>query len=98
MQFLKSKGYTELEFAGVGMIMADVAIEFRNELFYGDVVVASIAIASISKVNFDLFYKLEKETAGKMVLVAIAKTGMVCYDYANKKIAAIPEEARMKLQ
>ena len=41
MQFLKQLGYTELEFAGVGLIMADAAIEFRNELFYGDVVIVS---------------------------------------------------------
>ena len=43
MQFLKQLGYTELEFAGVGLIMADVGIEFKNELFYGDVVMVSVA-------------------------------------------------------
>jgi acyl-CoA thioesterase FadM len=37
MQFLQSMGYSEMEFGGVGMIMSDVAIEFKNELFYGDV-------------------------------------------------------------
>ena len=60
MQFLKQLGYTELEFAGVGLIMADVAIEFRNELFYGDIVIVSIACAEFSKVSFDIYYKLEK--------------------------------------
>jgi acyl-CoA thioester hydrolase len=102
MQFLKQLGYTELEFAGVGLIMADAAIEFRNELFYGDVVIVAIACAAVSKVSFDMYYKLEKMADPtqdkKRVLVATAKTGMVCYDYANKKIAAMPEEARRNLQ
>ncbi len=35
IQFLKNAGYSELDFAGVGMIMSDVMIEFKNELFYG---------------------------------------------------------------
>ncbi|HET6994802.1 MAG TPA: acyl-CoA thioesterase, partial [Chitinophagaceae bacterium] len=81
VQFLKTHGYKELEFEGVGMIMSDVGIEFKNELFYGDIVFASVAVGEISKVSFDLYYKLEKESAGKKILVAAGKTGMVCYDY-----------------
>ncbi|MBN8782684.1 MAG: thioesterase [Sphingobacteriales bacterium SCN 48-20] len=97
IHFLASAGYSEVNFAGAGMIMADVGIEFRNELFYGDTVLASVTAAEFSRVSFDIYYKLEKETEGKRVLVALAKTGMVCYDYQQKKITAIPEEARQKL-
>jgi acyl-CoA thioester hydrolase len=102
MRFLKQYGYTELNAGGVGLIMADAAIEFRNELFYGDTVIISLACAEFSKVSFDIYYKLEKTVdplqVEKRVLVATVKTGMVCYDYANKKIAALPGEARTKLQ
>lgn len=97
MQFLQSLGYTELQFGGSGMIMADVAIEFKSELFYGDSVTASVAVDEISKIGFDLVYKLEKGTGVSTKIVAIAKTGMICYDYAAKKIVNVPEEARMKL-
>lgn len=97
MQFLKSFGYTELEFAGVGMIMSDVAIEFKNELFYGDVVIASVTADGFSKAAFDIYYKLEKESADKIILVAVAKTGMVCYDYTRKKIVQLPDGAVTKL-
>ena len=54
MQFLKQHGYTEMEFAGVGL-MADAGIEFKNELFYGDTVIASVACAGFSKVSFDIY-------------------------------------------
>jgi Predicted thioesterase len=94
VQFLAHFGYEELNLAGTGLIMSDVGIEFKNELFYGDVVTASVAAADFTKISFDLYYKLEKP--GK--LVAIAKTGMVCYDYGKKKVAVVPEEVVEKLR
>jgi acyl-CoA thioester hydrolase len=101
MQFLKNMGYSEMEFAGVGMIMSYVAIEFKNELFYGDVVIASVAVGEISKIGFDLLYKLETLRPlndEKKVLIATAKTGMICYNYEKKKIVSIPAEALLKLK
>jgi acyl-CoA thioester hydrolase len=98
VQFLKTHGYKELEFEGLGMIMADVGIEFKNELFYGDIIIASIAVGEISKVSFDLYYKFEKQLEGRNVPVAAGKTGMVCYDYDKKKIAVIPQKAIVALR
>jgi len=102
MQYLKQLGYSEFEFAGFGLIMADAGIEFKNELFYNDVVTVSVICTDFSKVSFDIYYKLEKvfrsDTNNKKILVAAAKTAMVCFDYSNKKIVAIPEEARRKMQ
>jgi acyl-CoA thioester hydrolase len=98
VQYLKQLGYGELDLAGVGVIMSDVGIEFKSELFYGDEVIASVAAGDISKIAFDLYYKLEKRSGDTTVLVAVAKTGMVCYDYAKKKVAAIPEEVAIKLK
>ncbi|MFC0771549.1 acyl-CoA thioesterase [Terrimonas alba] len=97
MQFLKNIGYSELEFSGVGLIMTDAGIEFKNELFYGDIVLASVGCTNLSKVSFDIFYKLEKTVNDLSQLVATAKTGMVCYDYTKKKVSSIPEDAREKL-
>ncbi|HEY6901424.1 MAG TPA: thioesterase family protein [Puia sp.] len=97
VQFLKHHGYEELNLAGVGLIMADVTIEFRHELFYGETLRASVAAAEFSRVGFDLYYKLEKESGEKWVSVTHARTGMVCYDYSLKKIAGVPKEVCSKL-
>lgn len=97
VQFLQSHGYTELNLNGVGLIMADVTIEFRSELFYGDVLRASVAPAEFSRVGFDLYYKLEKQAGERWIAVSNARTGMVCYDYKAKKIAAVPKEVMNKL-
>lgn len=96
MQFLQRYGHTEMNFGGIGMIMSDVAIEFKNELFYGDAITASVAIGEISKVAFALYYKLEKQGEKGPVLVAVARTGMVCYDYDKKKMAAFPEAVKQQ--
>src|SRR5687767_3110903 len=97
-QFFTYLGYTELEFAGTGTIMSDVAIEYKNQTYYGDSILVSVAVGDITKVAFDLFYKLEKISSdGKVVSVAFAKTWMVCYDYDAKKVTAIPEEALKKI-
>lgn len=97
MQFFKHFGYTEMNFAGAGMIMADAAIEFKSELFYGDTVKASVAAAEFSKIGFELFYKLEKKAGDNTILVAVAKTGMICYDYEKKKIVSVPKGAKERL-
>ena len=97
-QFFSHCGYTELDFAGAGTIMSDVAIEYKNQTYYGDEIVVSIAVGEITKVAFDLFYKLEKRSSGKLIPVAFAKTWMVCYDYDQKKVVAIPEDAIRKIK
>jgi acyl-CoA thioester hydrolase len=96
LHFLKSFGYTELEFAGVGLIMADAAIEFKGEAFYGDVLKAYVAVEEISRIGFELYYKLVK--GEEETVVAIAKTGMICFDYTRRKVTAVPQEVLQKLR
>lgn len=97
VQFLQSRGYTELDLEGVGLIMSDVAIEFKSELFYGDIITARVGAGNFTGVGFDLYYRLEKGTSAEITVVAIAKTGMVCYDYSIKKIAKTPSGVKLKL-
>lgn len=96
-QFLLSHGYRELSIAGVGLIMADVAIEFKKELNYGDEVKISVAATGFDKLGFDLLYKMEVIQDNQLLLAGKAKTGMMCYDYSLKKKTAVPEEVIAKL-
>jgi acyl-CoA thioester hydrolase len=97
VQFLQQFGLEELKFAGVGLIMGDAAIEFKNELFHGDIVKVSVAATEFTKISFDLYYKLEKINGDKTEPVAFAKTGMICFDYGRKKVVAIPEGVKEKI-
>ena len=94
MQWLNQYGYTELKIEGIGLIMSDLAIEFKNESFYGDTVEVKIGAGEISRVGFELYYQLFAIRNNETILLANAKTGMVCYDYDAKKVAAIPEKLK----
>ena len=94
MQWLNQYGYTELKIEGIGLIMSDLAIEFKNESFYGDTVDVKIGAGEISRVGFELYYQLFAIRNNETILLANAKTGMVCYDYDAKKVAAIPEKLK----
>ena len=91
MQWLRQYGYTELNIEGTGLIMSDLVIEFKNESFYGDVVEVKLGAGEVSRVSFGLFYQLIATRNNENILLANAKTGMVCYDYDAKKVAAVPK-------
>ena len=93
-QFLNHFGYTELEIENVSLIMSDAAIEFKKELNYGDEIKISVAANSFDKYGFDIFYKLEILNGGNLFLSGKAKTGMLCYDYQNKKLLPVPEKLK----
>ncbi|MDI3319890.1 acyl-CoA thioesterase [Pinibacter soli] len=97
VRFLKHYGYSELDLEGIGIIMGDVAIEYKAEGFYGDKLKIEVCAAEFTRVSFDIFYRITKEQEGKNIAVAIAKTGIVGYDYTLKKVAAIPEKAKLTL-
>ena len=58
---LSKHGYTELNLEDVGLIMTNVGIEFKKEMFYGDTIEIKIAATDFTAVGFDLYYLLEKQ-------------------------------------
>ena len=97
MQWLRQYGYTELDAAGTGLIMSDLAIEFRNESFYGDIIEVKIGVGEPGRAGFELFYLLQTQRNGETIILAKAKTGMVCYDYGTKKVVSVPEKLKALL-
>ena len=89
-QFLNHFGYSELKIESVSLIMADAVIEFKKELNYGDQIKISVTANNFDKYGFDIFYKLELLSGENVVLAGKAKTGMLCYDYTNKKLISVP--------
>ena len=95
-QFLYHYQYSEMNFAGTSLIMADVAVEYKKELSYGDVVKISVTAIGFDKLGFDIFYLLEVIQEEKNYIAGKAKTGMMCFDYQNKKRMQVPDEAVIK--
>lgn len=96
VRFLNNYHYSELNVEGAGIIMTDSAIVYKSEGFYGDEVQISVAVGDFNKYGCDLFYLLSnKKTA---VEVAHAKTGIVFFDYDQRKVITVPEGFRAKMQ
>ncbi|TGE21449.1 thioesterase [Hymenobacter aquaticus] len=95
VQFLQHVGLREVDPAtGLGTIMADVAIEYKGEAFYGDVLHIQLAATELSKYGFDVVYWV-KNQAGKEI--ARAKTGMLLFDYNTRKLRSMDEETAQLL-
>ena len=92
VKWLASKKYTELNMAGASLIMADLAVEYKGESFYGDVFTINVYVGEITTVSFELFYEINTIRNERKFLIAKAKTGMVCFDYKSKKVIPIPNE------
>ena len=93
VQFLEEHQFTELDAGGTGLILNELLVEFKNESFYGDTLNVKIFIGEVSKKSFEIYYELialRKEN----IVIAHAKTGMVCYNYSERKVESIPEKLK----
>jgi 4-hydroxybenzoyl-CoA thioesterase len=95
VRFLKSMGYTELDIEGVGIVVADAAVQYRSEAFHGETMVVEMAADDFSEFGCDLVWRLTDEASGREV--ARGKTGIVFIDRAARKPAPIPEPVRQLL-
>jgi len=95
LRFLKHYHYAEFDVEGAGIIMTDSAIVYKAESFHGDRIQIDVTVADFNKYGCDLYYLLSnKDTA---VEIAHAKTGIVFFDYNERKVIAVPEGFRNKM-
>jgi acyl-CoA thioesterase FadM len=89
VQYLRKINLSELDAGGCGIIMVDSAIIYKSEIHYGDVLTFNIAVNEIINTGCDFYYQVFSGRNSKPA--AIAKTGIVFYNYQLKKISAVPE-------
>ncbi len=89
VQYFKSLGVSEFDFFGTSVIQADAAIVYKSEGYTGDEILCKLAIAGISRAGFEVYCEFINLTTEK--LLAICKTGLVCYNYSEKKVNSVPE-------
>ena len=88
VRFFKAFGYTELDVEGLGIIVADAAVQYRSEAFHGEVLVFDMAADDFNKYGCDLAWRITEKASGREV--ARGKTGIMFFDYAARKPAAVP--------
>lgn len=95
VRFFASLGYTELDVEGVGIVIADAAVQYRSEAFYGDKLVFAMAAADFNKYGCDLVYRASAKADGREV--ARGKTGILFFDYELKKPVPMPAAFRTRV-
>lgn len=90
MHFLHSFGYSELDLAGVSLIMADSAISYKSQAYFGDPLTFEVTAGDFTAKGFDIFFRIMHQIGGQ--IIAKAKTGMVCFAYESARIQPVPED------
>ena len=86
--FLAAHRLSELDFAGVSLILGDAAVVYQAEAYAGDRLLFEVTAREPSRTGFRIFYRITRPADGQAI--ALVENGMACFDYGARKIAALP--------
>lgn len=89
VRFFKAMGYSEMDVEGAGIIVADAAIQYLSEAFHGDLLVFEMTATDFNKYGCDLVYRVREQSSLRNI--ACGKTGIVFFDYEQRKPVAVPQ-------
>jgi acyl-CoA thioester hydrolase len=77
--------------------MADAAISYKGEGFHGDIFDIAVGVADITPFGFDIFYRITTNRQDKTIVITEAKSGMIYFDYNERKVGRLPDAWKQKL-
>jgi len=96
LRFFRHLGYLESNVLGHGMVVGDIAAQYKSEGFHGETMRVEMTPADPNKYGFDLVFRMTETAGGREV--ARGKVGVVFVTKgAQRKAAPIPEELRARL-
>ncbi len=96
VRFLKNLEYSESNVEGSGIIMIDAGVQYKSEGFYGDELLVEIAVNDITGIGCDFVYRITNKNTLKEI--ALAKTGIVFFNYEKRKTSPVPIEFKTKIE
>ena len=90
VNWLAKNKKSELDFWGTSLIQGDAAIVYKSEGFLGNLITIGLAVEDLGNSSFDLVCEMYNETTKSPL--ALVKTGMVCFNYDNRKVNPVPQE------
>lgn len=82
-------GYTELNIEGVGILVTNLAVNYKGEGFYSDRLLINLGMGDLSKVSLELLYEVHNQDTNKQIATAL--TTLTFYDYRKSTIVQIPQ-------
>ncbi len=95
VQYLDNFSLTEMDAGGCGIIMVDSVILYKSQILYGDTLTFDVSVEDVAATGCDFYYRAVSEKTSK--IAALAKTGIVFYNYHEKKISPVPDEFSEKV-
>ncbi|HEY3858071.1 MAG TPA: thioesterase family protein [Gammaproteobacteria bacterium] len=92
-RYLRSLGEDEIGKDGLGFVIADAALVYRAQAFYGERLTVQVAAGEFQSRSCSFYYRVSKGE----VTVAEARTGVVCFDFKTQKAIAMPPALLTKL-
>ncbi|MFP4049469.1 MAG: acyl-CoA thioesterase [Desulfovermiculus sp.] len=87
-RFFNHFGFEERDIDGNGILIADAAIVFKAQAYYGDILRVDLGITDIGRKGCDITYLFtNRESESEVVR---AKTGIVFFDYGKQQVVRIP--------
>ena len=96
LRCLKHLGYSESNIEGSGIIMTDAGIQYKSEAFYGDELLIEVAVTDFTGIGCDFVFRMTNNNSGKEI--AVAKTGIVFFDYEKRKTARVPSKFKENIE
>ena len=87
-RFFRFLGYAELDVEGVGVVVADAAVHYKSEAFYGETLVFEMTPADFNRYGCDFVWRARDKASGREV--ARGKNGIVFFDYQARRPTPVP--------
>lgn len=89
LQFLASLGFTEGNIFGLGMVVTDMAVDYRSESFANDRLIIDVGVNNFNRYGLDI--TLQVTNGALESVVCQAKIGVVFFDFDKHQITPMPE-------
>lgn len=90
----QSLGYHERDIEGLGIVIADAALQYRTEAFEGEVLHIEMTANDFNRRGCDIVWRVSECDTGREV--ARGKWGVVFFDYRVRKVAELPAAFRAR--
>lgn len=94
VRFLRSHGYSEMDVEGAGIIVADAALQYRSEAFYGETMAIELGLQDFHDHGCDFVWQMSDVDSRRQV--ARGKTGIVFFDYSVRRKTTVPAAFRAR--
>jgi acyl-CoA thioesterase FadM len=94
-RFLANAGIPDVDDAGLGIIVTDLAVSYRGEARESDILMFEVGATDFNPYGGDLIFRVTRPADG--TLIALAKYGFVFFDYKAGRVSPMPDAARARL-